>query len=189
MTAEFQLPVSGFVPSLPKKWKDAICKKFPVLEISRIQGVFASYLLYRDGSSHHPSPEQARKMLTRATGEAETLISTVRSFGPLKFLVRAAAVENAAHLDSFEIDLIVASAAFRSALKLIPKGRPVSPRTRLVRMLAAELQDKQINVDSSASGDLSILTAILLEAAGERPDGAPKIVRDAFGKRKKSVQK
>jgi hypothetical protein len=140
--------------------------------------------MHRDGSNDHPSPKEARDLLANAYQQAETLNQTIGALGPLTSLVRQAAAEDCEDFDKLRISLVIASAAFRHAARSIPKGRPVSARTHLVRLLAARLEDAKLPVEHTSSGGLSILTAILLEAAEEDPESAPQLLRGAFGKRK-----
>jgi hypothetical protein len=179
-TTEFRLPVGGFVTPLREESKAEIARKFPKLPINQIETTFGDYLLLRDGSKDHPSPDEARNILDRAAAQADALSETISAFGPLESLVRHAASESHEDVRGLRLTLIVAASAFRHASMSIPKGRPVSSRTRLVRMLAARLQDAKLTFDARAGGSLSILTAIVLEAAGEDPGSAPKLVRDAF---------
>lgn len=182
----FVLPTAGFLQPLPANAREEITRRFPNLDLKKVERAYSFYIISRDGRSDHPSPKDARKQLSDLRRRATELSKAFSDLGPLRHTVweAAASLDRHDEIDQIETMLAVFEETVGTAEEMIPRGRPVSAHTVLVRELAAIIEKSGMPVDVKAGGILTTVTAILLEHSGEKPSSASKIVSDSFGGRR-----
>ena len=189
-TGEFALPVHGWISPLPESARKEIAGKFPTLSIESVEGVYKNYLLFRDSSKHHPDPEKARKLLTKAQQQAKELCQTIEELGPLNFLTRQI-IQSLAPDHLAEIDRLKSHAHGRrdgvsTRCRWNSKGSKGVGSDPSGSHAGCVYRGRQHSCRCNRRRSLSIVTAILLEAAGEEPNSAAAAVRGAYGNRKRT---
>jgi hypothetical protein len=181
MKTDFMFPVVGWHHGLSENAKREIQRRFPTLSLDRISNEAGYYRMMRDEVDLHPSPEGAREKLRIFRQQIRKLHATARSIarGPLDSVIRHAACVNNSPVDleTLQTALLYSEKIAATAITLIPKGRRRSARERLVRSLAAILQDAGESIDAKPKGTLCCLVDIVLRDVGEKPSDIPKLVR------------
>lgn len=187
------LPVSGWLDptgGLSSASREEICRRFPLLPISRVQREVGYYLIEREAFKTNPDPKEVREIFDRLETEARSFTTAIMELerSPAGSYIRQASY-HAGHY-GFQVSL---KASLEAYLATITKAKTMLPRGRrrglplhgLVRRLGHLLKESGLPLSTTASGPLCQLTAIVLEGLGERHADVRRLVGDAFGDRRK----
>ncbi|MFC6493243.1 hypothetical protein [Ancylobacter dichloromethanicus] len=169
--------------------KSELGRWFPMLDLAVIEREAGFYLILRNASSEHPSPQAARKRIESLRRRCFDLFSDLQAgaLGPLRGVIDQAAPPGCR--SSTTHALAEMTQALATAENRIPLGRRRHPHHSLVLNLAAILRDKGLDAAPKGGSPLCRLVEIVLASVGEleavanRSDAVLKIVRGAYGLR------
>ncbi|MFM9860608.1 hypothetical protein RUR49_19285 [Pseudoxanthobacter sp. M-2] len=192
--SEWRLPVrwNGSDTSLPENTKIKIKNYLPMIDPDDIERDVFFYVVQRDGAADNRTPSDVISTIsdTRATLVAALTQILSPEFLQLErvFVAAAKDTDGMKHLSNLQTDLMEAIQLLDNAKQHIPAGRQVSPRERLVRLMAQRLIDAGITPTPKGGGDLFRLVTLVLEGLGEstveHPVEVRKLLQNAFGLRK-----
>lgn len=172
----------GWTRELGATARAEIGRRFPDLPIDQISREASFYMIARDAEKTAPTPEEARETLTRLASTLRDLRNELdaSALKPLKSLIRQSSDDLPIDIDELSDAAYCLECAVAKARTAIPKGRLNTPRTGLVRALAAILLAAGEEPDKRPTGPLCQLTQIVLEDLGERSSDWRKVLGPAL---------